>query len=238
MGCQLPDRSGACSVQVALRYPKVGIAKRHFKALMKAPRFALHHVPISRRALVLSAIAAISSAVAAQPAVEPIRLALIEGLSGPFANAGEAVYRNLLWAVERVNARGGVRLPGGVRELALVRLDSKGNAEDALGQLRNATEQRIGFVLQGNSSAVAAALIDALEKHNTREPTRRALFLNYSAVDPVLTNERCSFWHFRFDAHADMRLAALTDVLRDDRALRKVYLIGDHHQAARHRDRR
>ena len=42
------------------------------------------------------------------------------------------------------------------------------------------------------------------------------LLLNYSAVDPALTNERCSFWHFRFDAHANMRIAALMDVIRED----------------------
>lgn len=165
---------------------------------------------------------------AAEPA--PIRLALIEGLSGPFANAGEAVFRNLVWAVERVNARGGVRLPGGARKLALERFDSKGNAEEALAMLRGALDQDIAFVFQGNSSATAAALVDALNKHNAREPQRRALFLNYSAVTPALTNERCSFWHFRFDAHADMRLAALTDVMRDDRAVRKVYLLGQDYE--------
>ena len=159
-------------------------------------------------------------------AAEPIRLALIEGLSGPFANAGEAVFRNLLWATERINARGGVKLPGGARPLALVRFDSKGNAEEALNLLRAATDQGIGFVLQGNGSGAAAAIIDALDKHNERQPQRRALFLNYSAVDPALTNERCSFWHFRFDAHADMRLAALVEVLKDDRAVQRLYLIG------------
>jgi branched-chain amino acid transport system substrate-binding protein len=163
----------------------------------------------------------------AQPSPnEPIRLAMIEGLSGPFANAGEAVFRNLLWAVERVNQRGGVRLPDGVRRLELVRFDSKGQTEDALSLLRGALDQKIGFVLQGNSSATAAALIDALNKHNEREPQRRAIFLNYSAVEPALTNEKCSPWHFRFDAHADMRLAALTDVLREDRSVQKLYLIG------------
>jgi branched-chain amino acid transport system substrate-binding protein len=157
---------------------------------------------------------------------EPIRIAMIEGLSGPFGNAGEAVYRNLAWAVERVNARGGVALPQGRRPLELVRFDSKGSTEEALTMLRRALDQRIGFVMQGNSSATAGALIDALEKHNEREPARRAVFLNYSAVEPALTNEKCSFWHFRFDAHADMRLQALTDVLRDDTAVKKVYLIG------------
>ena len=156
----------------------------------------------------------------------PIRLGLIEGLSGPFGNAGEAVARNLQWAVERVNARGGVALPGGARPLELVRLDSKGNAEEALSVLKSALDQDVAFVAQGNSSAVAAALIDALNKHNQREPARRALFLNYSAVEPSLTNEKCSPWHFRFDAHADMRLSALMDVMAQDSALKRVYLVG------------
>jgi branched-chain amino acid transport system substrate-binding protein len=191
----------------------------------------------TRRAL-LSVPLALALPAGAQPAPEPallpIRLALIEGLSGAFANAGEAVFRNLLWATERINQRGGVRLPGGARPLALQRIDSKGNAEEALSMLRSVTDQRIGFVFQGNSSATAAALIDALDKHNEREPQRRALFLNYSAVDPSLTNERCSFWHFRFDAHTDMRLAALTDVLRDDKTVQRAFILGQDYSFGQH----
>ena len=162
----------------------------------------------------------------AEAASEPIRIGMIEGLSGPFGNAGEAVHRNLLIAVERINARGGVKLPGGARPFELLRFDSKGNNEETLAMLKSALDQRVGFVMQGNSSAAAAVLVDALNKHNAREPDRRALYFNYSAVDPALTNEKCSFWHFRFDAHVDMRLAALTDVLRDDTKVTKVYLIG------------
>ncbi|MFX5785269.1 hypothetical protein ABTE36_22505, partial [Acinetobacter baumannii] len=70
-------------------------------------------------------------------------------------------------------------------------------------------------------SAVAAALIDAVNKHNQREPDRRVLFLNYSAVDPTLTNEKCSFWHFRFDASADMRMQALTEAIKADPATKR-----------------
>jgi branched-chain amino acid transport system substrate-binding protein len=195
---------------------------------------------IRRALLALPLALALRPALALSPTPtgEPIRIALIEGLSGPFANAGEAVFRNLLWAVERVNEQGGVRLPGGARPLALLRLDSKGNTEEALSLLRGALDQRISFIAQGNSSAAAAALIDALDKHNVRDPQRRALLLNYSAVDPALTNERCSFWHFRFDAHADMRLAALVDVLREDSAVRSVYLIGQDYSFGQHVARR
>ena len=181
-----------------------------------------------RKALKFAASALAASAlppVFAQPAA-PIRLALIESMSGPFANTGEAVFRNILWAAERVNARGGVRLPGGARMLQVDRYDSKGQNEEALSALRAAMDDGARIVLQGNSSATAAALIDAIDKNNERDPSRRVLFMNYSAVDPVLTNERCSFWHFRFDAHADMRVTALTDVVKDDASLKRVYLIG------------
>src|SRR5688572_22019148 len=164
---------------------------------------------------------------AQQPAAPaPIRVALIESLSGPFANTGEAVFRNLVWAAERVNARGGVKLPGGSRPLVFVRYDSKGQNEEALSALRSAMDDGITLVAQGNSSSTAAVLVDAINKHNEREPAKRVLFMNYSAVDPVLTNEKCSYWHFRFDAHADMRMAALMEVLKDDRALKNIYLIG------------
>ena len=96
----------------------------------------------------------------AQPSSAPIKMALIEGLSGPFANTGEAVFRNLIWAVERVNARGGVKLAvtgGGNRPLALERYDSKGQNEEALSALKSAIDDGAQFVMQGNSSATAAA---------------------------------------------------------------------------------
>ncbi|GAB4397227.1 MAG: branched-chain amino acid ABC transporter substrate-binding protein [Rhodoferax sp.] len=157
---------------------------------------------------------------------EPIALALIEVLSGPLASTGEAVARNLAWAVERVNAQGGVRLADGAHALELVRYDSKGQTDEALSALKLAIDRGARVVLQGNSSAIAAALIDAVAKHNQRDPARQVVFLNYSAVDPALTNELCSFWHFRFDAHADMRMQALMSVIREDRALQRVYIIG------------
>ena len=181
-----------------------------------------------RRALKFAALTLCTGAIAPLQAqdTKPIRLALIESMSGPFANTGEAVFRNLLWAVERVNARGGVKLPGGARYLQLDRYDSKGQNEEALSALRAAMDDGARIVLQGNSSATAAALIDAIDKNNERDPARRVLFLNYSAVDPILTNERCSFWHFRFDAHTDMRVAALMEMMKDDKSLKRVYLIG------------
>lgn len=174
----------------------------------------------------LAAVPFLPAIALAQPAAPAIKLAMIESLSGPFANTGEAVFRNLFWAVERVNARGGVKTAQGMRALQLDRHDSKGQNEEALAALRGAIDGGARVILQGNSSATAAALIEAIARHNEREPDKRVVFLNYSAVDPILTNEKCNFWHFRFDAHADMRMAALMAVLREDRELKSVYLIG------------
>lgn len=182
---------------------------------------------ILRRSILksLAAAACLPAFAHAQAAGAPIKLAMIEGLSGGNANGGEAVFRNLVWAVERVNQRGGVKTRDGARPLQLDRHDSKGQIEEALSTLRAAIDDGARVILQGNSSAVAAALVEAVTKHNEREPQRRVVFLNYSAVDPILTNEKCSFWHFRFDAHADMRMAALMSVLREDRAVKSVYLL-------------
>ena len=182
-----------------------------------------HVVKCVVRSLVWLAIG-LSFSVQAQKA--PIQLALIEGMSGPFANTGEAVLRNLVWAVERVNARGGVTTADGKRLLVLNRYDSKGQNEEALTSLRAAIDAGAQYIFQGNSSANASVLIDAIQKHNERELQKRVLFLNYSAVDPALTQERCNFWHFRFDAHADMRMMALMQVLKQDAKLKSVYLIG------------
>ena len=185
---------------------------------------------VRHKALKLALVALCLPALSlAQTVLAPIKIAMIETLSGPFANTGEAVVRNLTWGLERINSRGGVRLAGaagGHRLVSLERYDNKGQIEESLSALRAAIDEGAQFIVQGNSSAVAASLIDAINKHNEREPGRRVLFLNYSAVDPALTNEKCSFWHFRFDAHADMRMTALMSVLKDDRTLRSVYLIG------------
>ncbi|NUZ04767.1 branched-chain amino acid ABC transporter substrate-binding protein [Schlegelella koreensis] len=178
-------------------------------------------------------LALVGTAHAAEPAATPIRLALIESLSGPFANTGEASLRNLAWAVERVNQRGGVALPASRQPLALLRYDSNGGVEGALAALRSAIDDGARVVLQGNSSAVALALVEAIDKHNQRDPARRVLFLNYAAVDPALTNESCSYWHFRFDAHADMRVAALMQLLQDDRAVTSAYLIAQDYSFGR-----
>ena len=166
--------------------------------------------------------AVVACALTGAAAAQSVRIAFIDPLSGPFANVGEMEVRAFQYAIDQVNASGGVL--GGTK-LELVTFDNKGNPQDSLLALRQASDQGIRYITQGNSSAVALALLDAVSKQNTRDPDRTILYLNYAAVDPALTNERCSFWHFRFDADADMKMSALTDTIAVNKNIKKVYLI-------------
>ncbi len=155
---------------------------------------------------------------------ENIKIAFIEPLSGFMAGTGTSGLHQYEFAAETlVNANGGV-LGGDMFEI--VAFDNKLSGKESLVQLQVAIDQGIRFVAQGNSSGIAHALIDAINKHNKRNPDDLVMFLNYSAVDPALTNDKCSFWHFRFDANADFKMDALTDVMAENEDLKKVYIIG------------
>ena len=157
----------------------------------------------------------------ASPA-DPIRIAYVDPLSGPFAATGENGLNQFRFAADGINRAGGVL----GRQLEIVPFDNKVSPQESLIQLKKVTGDGIQFVFQGNSSGVAHAISDAVQKHNERNPGNRVLYLNYSAVDPALTQEKCHFWHFRFDAHADMKMAALTDVIKANAKLKKIYIIG------------
>lgn len=155
---------------------------------------------------------------------ETVKIAFIDPLSGPFAATGTNGLHQFEFAVEKlVNEQGGVL--GGTK-FEILSYDNKTSPQESLVQLQVAIDQGAKYIVQGNSSGVAHALTDAINKHNRRNPDRRVLFLNYSAVDPALTNDACNFWHFRFDANADMKMDALTDVMAEDSSIQKVYIIG------------
>ena len=179
-----------------------------------APR----HVLLAALALLMVALP-----VGAPPqAQETIKIGYIDPLSGPFAATGENGLNQFRMAAERINKAGGVL----GKKLEIVGFDNKVSPQESLVQLKKVISEGIHFVFQGNSSGVAHAISDAVRKHNERNPKDRILYLNYSAVDPALTNEKCQYWHFRFDANADMKMAALTDVIKQNKKLTKIYVIG------------
>lgn len=173
---------------------------------------------------ILAASALAATIAAAASAQENVKIAFIDPLSGPFATTGNQGLAQYRYAADvLVNEKGGVL---GGRQFEIVPFDNKISPKESLIQLKVAIDQGIRFIAQGNSSGVANAITEAVEKHNKRNPDKRVLFLNYSAVDPALTNDKCNFWHFRFDANADIKMDALTDVIAANQDIKKIYIIG------------
>ena len=152
-------------------------------------------------------------------AEETIKLAYIDPLSGPFASAGDEFLKAFQFIIARKNAAGGAL----GRKFELVPFDDKLQPAEALIALKNVTDQNIPFVMHCVGSNVGAAMIDAVSKHNARNPDNRVLYLNCGALATELTNEQCDFWHFRFAGSVDMRAAARVKSLPAD--LKKVYLL-------------
>jgi branched-chain amino acid transport system substrate-binding protein len=164
---------------------------------------------------------ALALAVTPLAAAAQVRIAYIDPLSGAMGATGEHGLRELEFAADQINARGGVL----GQKLEIVPMDNKLSAQESLILLKSAIDQGIRYISQGNGSSVAGALIDAIEKHNQRNPDKTVLFLNYAAVDPDFTNDKCSFWHMRFDANSDMKMEALTSYMKGESRIKKVYLL-------------
>ncbi|MEQ6204972.1 branched-chain amino acid ABC transporter substrate-binding protein [Sulfitobacter sp. HNIBRBA2951] len=173
----------------------------------------------------IGAVSALSLVIGASAAfAENIKIAFIDPLSGPFASTGTNGLHQFQFAADyMINQKGGVL---GGTEFEVLGFDNKISPKESLIQLQVAIDQGVRYIVQGNSSGVANALTEAVDKHNRRNPDSRVLFLNYAAVDPALTNDKCNFWHFRFDANADIKMDAMTDVMAADEDLKKVYIIG------------
>jgi branched-chain amino acid transport system substrate-binding protein len=154
-------------------------------------------------------------------AQETVKIGYIDPLSGGGASIGEVGYKTFQFLADEVNAKGGIL----GKKVEIVPLDNKTNPQESLIQAQKAIDAGVRYITQGNGSSVAGALSDFVTKYNDRNPGKEVLYFNYAAVDPVLTNEKCSFWHFRWDANSDIKMEALTNYMKGVASIKKVYLI-------------
>jgi branched-chain amino acid transport system substrate-binding protein len=157
----------------------------------------------------------------AASAEDTIKIGYIDPLSGGGASVGEGGLKTFQYLAEEMNAKGGIL----GKKIEIVGLDNKTNPQESLVQAQKAIDSGVRFITQGNGSSVAAALSDFVTKNNTRNPGKEVLYFNYAAVDPSLTNDKCSYWHFRWDAGSDIKMEALTNYMKDTPSIKKVYLI-------------
>jgi branched-chain amino acid transport system substrate-binding protein len=176
-----------------------------------------HPFGMAKKILTVLAI----STVTLVQAAEPVRIGFIDLLSGPFALTGQSSLKQLREVVNQLNAKATATDP----KFEVVEFDNKGSPQESLNVLKAANDRGIHYITQGGGSGVALALVDALNKLAEREPDRATVYLNYSAMDPSLTNDRCSFWHFRFYPSSEMKIEALTTYFQGRKDIKKVYLI-------------
>ncbi len=150
---------------------------------------------------------------------ETIKIGYSEALSGVFAQVGDQGIKSIQYAVDGVNARGGVM----GKKLELVPFDNKGQPSDALITMQKMLDENIPVLLNCGPSNIASALIAAVDKNNELNPAHRIVYVNCGGLAPELTNEQCSFWHFRTSAHAGMQAEIMVRALPRD--ITKVYLI-------------
>jgi branched-chain amino acid transport system substrate-binding protein len=154
-------------------------------------------------------------------AQDTIKIAYIDPLSGPGATIGEVGLKTFQFLADELNAKGGAAK----RKFEILPLDNKVNPQESLVQVQKAIDAGARIVTQGNGSSVAHAIADWVAKYNERNPGKEVLYLNYAAVDPALTNDKCTYSHFRWDANSDIKMEALTNYMKGKPAIKKVYLI-------------
>jgi branched-chain amino acid transport system substrate-binding protein len=156
-----------------------------------------------------------------QAHAEVVKIGFIDVLSGPFAAAGKSSLDQLRAVVTARNAKAKPSEP----QFEVVAFDGKGSPQESALMLKSASDQGIRYVTQGGGSGVAFALTEAITKIADREPAKAMVFLNYSAMDPGLTNDRCNFWHFRFYPSSEMKIEALTTYMKTRPDIKNVYLL-------------
>ena len=173
------------------------------------------------RKMIITAAMAVPFLVGAAHAQDSLKIGYIDPLSGGGASIGEGGLKTYQFLADELNAKGGIL----GHKVEIVPMDNKTNPQESLVQAQKAIDAGIHYITQGNGSSVAAALEDFVTKNNSRNPGKELLYFNYAAVDPALTNEKCSFWHFRWDANSDIKMEALTNYMKGEQSIKKVYLI-------------
>ncbi len=178
------------------------------------------------RALTCGSVLALTGGFSMTASAEVVKIAFIDPLSGILANVGQNQLKSFQYLAEKLNQK---KVAGDGVTFEIVAFDNKASPQESLTQLKAAQDQGIRYVTQGNGSGAAGAILDAINKYNERNPDKPMLFMNYAAVDPDLTNSKCSFWHFRFDADTSMKMEGLTTFMAKDPKIKKVFLMNQNY---------
>jgi len=156
----------------------------------------------------------------------PVKIGLIETLSGPQASSGQAYRTAARYAIDRMNAAGGWN----GEPVQLIEYDNQGGPTGAADKLKAAIADGAQMVMQGASSAIAGQITEDVRKHNMRNPGKEVVFFNVGAEAMDLTGEKCNFYHFRFAGNAAVRTKTLVLAMKHANVLgTRIYSINQNY---------
>jgi branched-chain amino acid transport system substrate-binding protein len=177
------------------------------------------------RTLAAGALAATTLLCGAAQAA-PLKIGMLETLSGPQASSGQAYRAGVRYAIDKLNATGGWN----GEPVQLVEYDNQGGPAGASDKLKAAIADGVQIVVQGSSSAIGGQITEDVRKHNLRNPGKEIVYINVGAEALELTGEKCNFHHFRFAGNAQVRTKALLQAMKQANALgTKVYAINQNY---------
>jgi branched-chain amino acid transport system substrate-binding protein len=174
---------------------------------------------------VAASVALVCAGAAMAQKGETVKLVRIDPLTGLLGPVGISQLKGYQFFAEKFSGAGN---PAGVK-FEVTGIDNKLSPTESLNALKAAIDQGARYIIQGNGSSVALALTDAVTKYNERNPGKEVIYLNDSAVDPDLTNSKCSYWHFRFDADTSMKMEAMSSFMETQKDIKKVYILGQNY---------
>lgn len=156
---------------------------------------------------------------------EPVKIALIESLSGGQAVTGKLFQSAVKYGLAKVEAE--KAWPDGVK---LLEYDNQGGPSEAADKLKAAINDGAQIIIQGASSAIGGQITADVQKHNARNPGKEIMWINVGAEAMEFTGPKCHFYHFRWNGNAEIRLKAMLIAMKDANALGgKVYIIGQNY---------
>lgn len=162
------------------------------------------------KCLAAVAILSVGAALAAPVHADPLKIGIIESLSGAQTSTGRLFATGVKYGVDSINKNGGFN----GEPVQVVEYDNAGGSTGAADKFKQAVADGVNIVVQGASSAIAGQITEDVRKHNLRNPGQEIIFINVGAEAMALTGEKCHFYHFRYTTTAPMRVNALVKAMK------------------------
>jgi branched-chain amino acid transport system substrate-binding protein len=171
------------------------------------------------------ALAGVLCLAASTARAEPVKIAIVETLSGGQAAVGKMFLSAVQYGLIKLNDE--KVWPDGIK---LLEYDNQGGPSEASDKVKAAINDGAHIIIQGASSAIGGQITADVQKHNARNPGKEIMYFNVGAEAMEFTGSKCHFYHFRWNGNAEIRLRALLSAMKEANVLgNKVYVIGQNY---------